>query len=35
VTAAVVDAIFAALGDREATVTSDAPPTPLTPPPEV
>ncbi|WP_313542435.1 mechanosensitive ion channel family protein [Leifsonia aquatica] len=35
VTAAVVDAIFAALGDREATVTSDTPPTPLTPPPEV
>lgn len=32
VTAAVVDAVWAALGDREATVTSAPPPAPLSPP---
>lgn len=35
VTAAVVDAVWAALGDREATVTSEPPPSPLAPPPGV
>jgi small conductance mechanosensitive channel len=35
VTAAVVDAVWAALGARVATVTSELPPAPVTPPPAV